>query len=98
MNPAVQVLATQRLVKLINEDEITRPIREKIFAWAEGAPEFSFRERVAAGIDCPACVSVWAAGGILAASRFRLGRMLVSVLALSAATLSVESVVQRLER
>lgn len=98
MNPAVHVLATQRLVKLINEDEITRPIRMAIYSWAESAPEFSFRERVASAIDCKACASVWAAGAVLVATRFRAGRWLVAVLALSEATLTVEAMVRRLER
>lgn len=98
MNPVTAVLAVQRLTQLITEDELTRPFREGLNKWAGDAPEFSFRDRVATLFMCSACMSVWSAGGILLASRFRVGRVLVRVMAGSGAALMVNAVVKRLER
>jgi uncharacterized protein DUF1360 len=98
MNAIVEILATWRLARLVAEDEITRPFRVKVEKWAAGAPEFSLRERVETGINCPACMSVWAGAGVLIATRSRVGRFLVGVLAASGAALTVEAAIQRLER
>lgn len=98
VNPAVAALATWRLAKLITEDEITRPYRIAIGRWAQGEREFSLKERVESAVNCTACMSVWSAGAVLVASRFRLGRWLVGILAASGAALAVEAAVQRLER
>ena len=98
MNPIVELMAVHRLTKLIVEDEITRPAREAVFAWAEGAKEFSLRERIASAIDCPACSSVWAGAAVLLASRFRIGRPVVGILAISGASLAIDALIRRLER
>lgn len=98
MNPLVVVLATKRLTQLIVDDELTRPVRESIDAWAGDAPEFSFKDRVATLLSCGACTSVWAGAGILVASRFRVGRAASRVLAVSAAALAFDALVERLER
>lgn len=98
MNAIAAVFATHRLATLIVEDEITRPVREAVFDWAEGAEEFSLRERVASALDCKACMSVWSGAAVLVACQFRVGRWAVGILAASGAALALESVVQRLER
>lgn len=98
MNPLVTVLATQRLTQLVTEDELTRPIREAVDRWAAGAEEFSFKDRVATLLMCPACMSVWAGTGILVANRFKVGRPLVRILAASGAALIVNSGIKRVER
>lgn len=98
MNPVTLALASQRLAQLITEDELTRPLRKSINAWAEGAPEFSFKDRVAVLASCPACMSVWSAAAILVASRFRVAQPLVRILAGSAAALLINSLRDRVER
>jgi hypothetical protein len=96
MNPIVVALATERLTRLIVEDELTRPAREVVNTWAKGAPEFSVKDRVAVLISCPACMSVWSAAAVLLASRFRAGRPLVNILAASAAALLAKGVADKL--
>lgn len=94
----VAVLATQRLTQLVTEDEITRPIRQKVDAWAGDAPEFSFKERLAYAVECPACTSIWAAGAVAGLSMFGYGRMLNRILAFSGAALIVNGTVERITR
>jgi hypothetical protein len=98
VNPLVSVLAVQRLTQLITDDTLTDPIRKRINDWAGDAPQYSFRDQVATLAQCQACISVWAAAGILIASRSRVGRFLVSVLAGSGAALIVGAVRERVER
>ena len=94
-SPFVQVFAAQRLTQLITQDEITRPLRMKVDAWAGDAPEFSVKERAAYMVECPACTSVWAGAVVVLASRFRVGRVFNWVLALSGAALLTDAVVER---
>jgi hypothetical protein len=98
VNPITLALATQRLTQLITEDELTRPVRESINKWAAGAEEFSFRDRVATLASCQACMSVWAAAGILVASHFRIGQSLVRILAGSGVALLLTAAKERLDR
>lgn len=98
MNPITLALATQRLTQLITEDELMRPVREAITHWAAGAKEFSFKDRVAVLVGCPACMSVWAGAGVLVASRFRIGQPLIRILAGSAVALLLTAVRERLDR
>jgi hypothetical protein len=72
--------ATYRLARLVTEDEITRPLREKILERSNGG-------RLAYFITCPWCVSFWA-GGLLAAGLTtvpRVTRAAAAALAWSAA-------------
>lgn len=98
MNALIMAMAVHRLSKMVTEDEIMRPVRERVFAWAEGSKEFSPQERVATLIECIACMSVWTAAGLLLASRTRVGWWLAGVLAASDAALGIEAIVGRLER
>jgi hypothetical protein len=91
-------LATTRLTQLVVDDAITEPLRLAIDKKASEVPAGSFTDWVDTGINCHACVSVWAGGGILAAEQTRLGRSLVRVLALSQAALAVKSVIERIDR
>ena len=52
---AVSALATRRLVRLVVEDEITRPMR--LAAAGKGPLEYL--------VGCPSCVSVWAALAVI---------------------------------
>lgn len=94
----VSVLAARRLTQLVVEDEITRPLRDAVGRWGDRHPEGSLPDRLAYLVSCSACTSVWAAAGVLAAARFRAGRAAAQVLALSAAALAAQAVVDRLER
>lgn len=98
MNPLTIVLATRRLTQLVVEDELTRPIRERIGKWGDRHPEGSVPDRLAYLPTCSACASVWAAAVLLGASRLPAGRVLVRILALSGAALAAQAVVDRLER
>jgi hypothetical protein len=98
MNPITLALATQRLTQLVTEDELTRPVREAINSWAAGAEEFSFKDRVATLASCPACISVWAGGAVLIASRFKVGQPLVRILAGSGVALLLTAAKERLDR
>lgn len=91
------VLATQRLTQLVVEDDISRPLRIAVSRWAEGHDEFSFRERVDFALNCGACASVYAGAAVLLADRIPAGRVLLRVLAASAAALAAKAVVEKLE-
>lgn len=56
---AVSGLATYRLTRLITTDEISEPLREKI--WANHPPDTS---RLGYLITCNWCTSVWAASAL----------------------------------
>lgn len=60
---AISGLATYRLTKLITTDEITEPLRERV--WANHPPESS---RLGYLITCNWCTSIWA-GSALGISR-----------------------------
>lgn len=98
MNPLTIVLAVRRLTQLVVEDELTAPMRERVAAWGDAHPQGSVQDRLSYLVTCSACTSVWAAAGVLAAGRVPAGRVLVRVLAASAAALAVQAVVERVER
>ena len=78
---AVRGLATYRLTRLITRDEITAPLREKV--WESHPPHSS---KVGYVLTCEWCSSVWAASA-LHLSRIiapKTTRAVESVLALSA--------------
>lgn len=56
----LDVLATQRLTRLVTEDQITEPVRELV--WKRFDPE---ETKIGYFVTCPHCVSVWA-GGLIA--------------------------------
>lgn len=74
---AVGALAVHRLTRLAVDDEVTRPLRERL----EGRGE-----RVAYLVHCPRCVSVWTAAGWAGLSVLapRTARVAGAVLAWSA--------------
>jgi len=77
--------ATARLTRLVTDDEIARPIRDAVMAWAEKPGAGALRKRAGYLVDCPWCVSIWAGGAVLLASRFKSGRWLTKAGALSMA-------------
>jgi hypothetical protein len=90
----VMSLATARLTQLVVDDEIAAPVRNQIM---RRTPEKAL-DWVGELIECPACMSVWAGAGILAAEQIPFGRVLVRVLALSQAALIVKSLIERIDR
>ncbi len=98
MNPIATTLAIHRTTQLITEDTLTQPIRDAINNWAKGHADGSFRDKVATLSQCPACMSVWVTGGIMVASRFKVGRVLVRIMAGSGAALLLEAGIKRMER
>lgn len=97
-NPVVLVLATQRLTKLVVEDEITKPVRQAIDAWAADLPQNILRERINYAVNCGACSSVWAAAVVLLADRFAVGRLFVRVLAGSGSAMLISAVQEKVDR
>ena len=91
-------LATHRLTQLLVEDEISKPIRVAVEHWAQGAPEFSFRERVDFAINCEACTSIWASSVVLVLDQHPLSRWVLRVLAGSQASLLIKAGIDRLDR
>lgn len=88
----VEALATRRLTQLVVEDEITRPARELVTNWADRHRTGTMPDRIGYLVDCPACASVWCAGVVMVLRRFRAGRWVIGVLALSGAALVVQAV------
>jgi hypothetical protein len=80
---AVQALAAYRLTRLVIEDEITEPLRDKVVA-RFGPPSSS---KISYLVHCPHCVSMYASAGIVMADMMapRLARPVIRALALSAA-------------
>lgn len=76
-------LATYRLTKLVIEDELTAPLRNKIF---EKFPPSS--TKIGYLFTCPWCVSIWAGAGLIALEKSSpvLGEVSQKVLAVSAVT------------
>jgi hypothetical protein len=98
MNTTVTVLAISRLTSLLVEDEITRPLRERLADWGSEAQEFDFAERLVTLSTCPRCSSIWSAAAVLVANRVRWLRPLVWVLAGSEAALLVHGIQDRMTR
>lgn len=60
----VDVLATWRLVRLVQRDTITRAPRQAVLLWATNPTPDGTRAQagwVADLLDCPWCLAVWAA-------------------------------------
>lgn len=80
---AVNVLATERVTRLVVEDEITRELRY----WVQSKWPTS---KVSYLVTCPYCVSVWAGLAVSVVRRRPIGRALLYGLALSQATIHVK--------
>lgn len=76
------VLATSRLVRLIRDDDISEPLRDKVMMQYPKIP-----------IHCISCLSVWAGFCIFGLSKVKCGRIVISALALSEATIIGRQVV-----
>jgi len=59
---AVDALATYRLTRLVVEDEITAPIRNRV--WERHDPADS---KIGYLLTCPWCVSIWAGAAVVTA-------------------------------
>lgn len=96
MKHLILALAAARLTQLVVDDSITEPVRDKIENLAADSPVWG---KVDDAVNCHACTSVWAGGGVLVAEQAGpVGRFLVRVLALSQAALAVKSVIERIDR
>lgn len=80
---ALLSLATYRATVLVIEDEITSPVRDKVF---EKFPPQS--TKLGYLLTCPWCVSIWAGAGLLALEYAapQIGNSVQKVLAASAVT------------
>jgi hypothetical protein len=96
---ALDVLATERLTRLVVDDEITADIRE--WVWKKHSPE---ETKIGYLLTCPFCASVWAGAVVaLMSTSPSTGvfsgsvRVLRNTLALSGAVSLVREVLSRLE-
>lgn len=83
---ATHVLATSRLTRLVIDDKITEPIRNRLHDL--NSPTLSYL------ITCPWCVSIWAASTLTLANQTlppSLSHLLTQALALSEATGLIQS-------
>ena len=80
----IDALATARITRLVVEDEITEPLRDKVMGqWPDS--------KVAYLVGCRICVSVWAGGVVVVAGRSRLGRAVLRMLALSEVAIALRA-------
>jgi len=93
----VMAAAVARLTRLVTDDEIARPIRDAVMAWAEKPGAGGLRQRAGYLVDCPWCVSMWAGGAVLFASRFKSGRWLTKAGALSMAAAMILTVQSKID-
>lgn len=83
---ALKLMAVDRLVQLVVDDEITRPVREWVDKkWPES--------KISYLVNCKACVSVWAG---LAVSVGKMPHWVISALAASDAVLLIDRNDERL--
>jgi hypothetical protein len=80
-------LATARLTRLITEDSITEPVRDRVSARHELLDEL---------VHCRWCAGVWAAGAVLVADR--VAPALVDTLALAQAGSMIMVLTERIDR
>jgi hypothetical protein len=57
----VGALAVHRLTRLVTDDELTRPLRERAAEWARGDAHRAARPRLGYLLHCPWCVSPYVA-------------------------------------
>lgn len=88
----VDALAVYRITRLLQVDSITEPLRAKVLARWGG-------HKYAALIDCPWCLSVWIAGGVLLARSVspRTWDLIARAMAFSAVTGLITETVERME-
>ena len=88
LDDIVDALATHRLTKLVIDDYITEPLREKVYE-KFGDPEDS---KISYLVTCPWCVSIYAGAAVVAARTIapKAWRPLAYVLAFSSVTGWVE--------
>ena len=84
---ATDAIATYRLTKLVIDDEITREAREWAYVNLQKLPA-PLANKVEYLLGCPWCVSIWAAGVLLAVRKINpdLADYLNTLLAASAVT------------
>jgi len=99
LDVVLDVLATQRITRLVVDDELTSPIREYI--WKNHSPE---ETKLGYFVTCPFCVSIWAGGAVALMSATPSGSVfsgtfsvLRYTLALSGAVSLVREALDRLE-
>jgi uncharacterized protein DUF1360 len=83
----VDFLATYRLTTLIKDDKITEDLRRMVFR-RFGEPDEEHSHKVSYLLNCPWCLSVYFAAGVVVARHFRprVWSPVAKVLALSALT------------
>lgn len=99
MNHLLSALAVYRLTKLVAEDQIFEPYRERIVLWSEEGTDGSLQDKIGYLVECRACVSVWASAAVIALGFLgRPGKLVIGVLAGSAASLAVAGAMDKLEK
>jgi hypothetical protein len=78
---AINALATWRLTRLFGVDKITEGTRDRI---TETALRYGVGVKALYLLDCPYCLSIYAAGVVILLNRLPLGKTVVRLLAMSA--------------
>lgn len=93
-----EILATYRITRLVTKDGITQRPRDAILAWALRPSRWgrARHPKVAELIECPWCVSAYAAAVVLVLRCHPAGRVLLTALALSAAAGTMAETVELL--
>ena len=84
VNLAIDILATWRLTRLLGTDKLTEALRDDMIGFALGFKATRITRKFLQLMDCPYCLSVWAAGAILVLNHLPGGKLLVRLLAMSA--------------
>jgi hypothetical protein len=69
---------------LLGTDKITEASRDRLVEFVIGFKAAKFSQKLLQLMDCPYCLSIWAAGLVIVAKRLPFGKTVVRLLALSA--------------
>ena len=84
MNLTIDVLAAWRLTRLFGTDKITEALRDDLVGIVLGFKTTRLTRKFLELMDCPYCLSIWAAGTVLILKRLPMGKTVVRLLAMSA--------------
>lgn len=94
-----ETLATYRLTRLVVKDGIMKTPRDAVLRWAlKPAWGRARHPKIAELVECPWCVSMYAAAAVLVMRRSSAGRGLLAVLALSAAAGGMAEIIETIDK
>lgn len=78
-------LASARLARLVSEDTLTAPARDRLVVttMSPSPTTAAAADLALTAIECPWCVTVWSSAVVAVVARTRPGRTLVGILAIA---------------